>query len=323
MKLDKIDITASVEETEKLLENEREISPALKASLKVLLLVVKLMVERLGLNSSNSSIPPSQDPNRKKKDKAKKRKKSGGQKGHSGSTLQQISDPDIIEDIEINFSNLPGGSYNDAGFESRQVIDIEISRIVTEYRAQKVQNETGHFYTADFPKGVTRPVQYGGSVKAHSVYLSQYQLIPYNRVEEHFRDWLNISISQGSIYNFNLEAFRKLELFEKLLKLQLVRSDFLHVDETGINIGGKGHWLHCVSNAFWTCYYPHSRRGTEAMDQMGILPIFEGILCHDHWKPYYNYDCTHSLCNAHHLRELQRAWEMDKQEWANEMKNAQ
>ena len=56
------------------------------------------------------------------------------------------------------------------------------------------------------------------------------------------------------------------------------------------------------------------------MDEMGILPKFKGLLCHDHWKPYYKYDCTHCLCNAHHLRELQRASEMDKQEWAVKMK---
>jgi len=55
------------------------------------------------------------------------------------------------------------------------------------------------------------------------------------------------------------------------------------------------------------------------MDAIGILPNFKGILCHDHWKPYYRYDCTHSLCNAHHLRELTRAWEQDNQEWAKDM----
>ena len=53
---------------------------------------------------------------------------------------------------------------------------------------------------------------------------------------------------------------------------------------------------------------------------MGILPRFTGILCHDHWKPYYTYDCTHALCNAHHLRELERAWEQDGQKWAQQMK---
>jgi len=54
---------------------------------------------------------------------------------------------------------------------------------------------------------------------------------------------------------------------------------------------------------------------------MGILPRFKGTLCHDHWKPYYKYDCTHVLCNAHHLRELTRAWEQDGQQWAKELKN--
>jgi transposase len=55
------------------------------------------------------------------------------------------------------------------------------------------------------------------------------------------------------------------------------------------------------------------------MDEIGILPRFKGVLCHDHWKPYYRYDFSHVLCNAHHLRELTRVWEQDKQIWAKEM----
>lgn len=53
------------------------------------------------------------------------------------------------------------------------------------------------------------------------------------------------------------------------------------------------------------------------MDAIGILPNFHGLLCHDHWKPYYKYNFTHALCNAHHLRELTRAWEQDGQQWKN------
>ncbi len=56
------------------------------------------------------------------------------------------------------------------------------------------------------------------------------------------------------------------------------------------------------------------------MDEIGIIPRFGGILCHDHWKPYFTYDCTHSLCNAHYLRELERAWEQDSQSWARQLK---
>ena len=52
-------------------------------------------------------------------------------------------------------------------------------------------------------------------------------------------------------------------------------------------MGGKGHWLHSVSNALWTCFYPHEKRGMEAMIAMGILADFNGVLYHDHWKPYF------------------------------------
>ena len=109
--------------------------------------------------------------------------------------------------------------------------------------------------------------------------------------------------------------------FETWVKDKLAASDLAHAGETGINIGGKRHWLHCVSNNYWTLYYPHNKRGTDAMNDMGILPRFQGTLCHDHWKPYYKFDCTHALCNAHHLRELTRTWEQDDQQWAKSIKN--
>ena len=55
------------------------------------------------------------------------------------------------------------------------------------------------------------------------------------------------------------------------------------------------------------------------MDKMGVLQEFKGTLCHDHWKPYYRYNCRHALCNAHHLRELTFAHEQDGQKWAEKM----
>jgi len=42
-------------------------------------------------------------------------------------------------------------------------------------------------------------------------------------------------------------------------------------------------------------------------------------MIHDFWKPYYNYDCTHSLCNVHNIRELTGIHELTGQNWAQEM----
>ena len=73
------------------------------------------------------------------------------------------------------------------GYESRQVFDIEISRVVTEYRAQILEDSKGKRFVATFPDDVAKAVQYGKGVKAHSVYMSQFQLIPYNRVQNYFK----------------------------------------------------------------------------------------------------------------------------------------
>ena len=78
--------------------------------------------------------------------------------------------------------------------------------------------------------------------------MSQYQLIPYNRVEETFKDQAGIPISCGSIYNFSEDAYKKLEVFEAVLKKKLIQSYFCRADETGININGDRLWLHCISN---------------------------------------------------------------------------
>jgi len=164
---------------------------------------------------------------------------------------------------------------------------------------------------------VKKAAQYGNGVKAHSTYMSQSQLIPLGRVKEYFNNQMGLPLSKGSISNFNKEAYNLLEKFENWAKNQLIHSELNHVDETGINLNGKGIWLHCVSNDTVALYHADKKRGKEAMDRMGILPRFKGYLVHDHWKPYYSYDCCiHCLCNAHHLRELERAWEQDGQQWA-------
>lgn len=141
-----------------------------------------------------------------------------------------------------------------------------------------------------------------------------------DRVRDYFQDQAGIAISKGSIANFNVEAAEKLKKFEVWAKEQLKKSDLVHGDETGINVGGKKVWLHNLSNDKITLFYAHHKRGKEAMDEMAVLPFFKGVLCHDHWKPYFRYSCTHSLCNAHHLRELEWCVEFEKQSWAQQMK---
>jgi len=322
VKIEDIDVEATINAVTEGLAKEPELSPTLRSALNALLILVSVLLNRITLNSRNSSKPPSSDPNREKSSKkGNGSNKPGGQNGHQGTTLEPVDDPDEVTELFIDRRTLPKDrDYRVVGYEARQVIDIDIRRFVTEYRAQVLEDDLGNRYVATFPEDLTRPAQYGDQVKTHAVYLSQFQLMPYERIRDHFQDQIQLPVSTGSIFNFNQQAYQRLEPFEKWVKNQLAHAIALHVDETSINIDGQRHWLHCACSDLLTWLEPHAKRGAEAMDDIGILPAFNGVLCHDHWKPYYQYiACLHALCNAHHLRELERAWEQDGQTWAKQM----
>jgi transposase len=319
-----VNITDTIESAKDVLSSDKTLSPQVRALMQLLIVIVQLLVNKLGLNSRNSSKPPSTDRNRtrgrRKKAGAKKRK-PGGQTGHKGSQIEQVAKPDVVETIDIDRATLPKGHrYKHVGYDKRQVIDIVVKAEVTEYQAEVVRDEIGNEFVAEFPAGVTRPVQYGAELKAKAVYMSQAQLIPYERVEAFFRTQCGIELSTGSLFNFNKTAYEMLEAFENAARAKLIASALLHNDETGINIGGKLRWLHAASNEKWTLFFAHEKRGGDAIKAFGILPFFKGISVHDHWKPYFTFDCQHALCNSHHLRELERAWEQDGQKWAKNMK---
>ena len=319
MVLDNIDVTAAVAEAEKALANDPSINASTRSLMSLLLLIIKLFIARSSKSSRNSSIPPSQDPNRERQRKTTGKRKPGGQPGRVGTTLEPVENPDEIRVLECDPAHLPAGHWKDAGFEIRQVFEVRMHRHVTEYRAQRMENDAGEVYVAQFPEGVSRPAQYGDSVKAHAVYLSIYQLLPYERVQSMFAEQYGIPLSVGSIANFNREAGILALPFETMLKKRLLAEPVLHADETGINLNGSKHWLHALSSPNLTLLSLSARRGKEAMDTVGVLPNFKGTLVHDHWQPYFAYSCTHSLCNAHHLRELTFAYEQDQQAWARDM----
>ena len=172
MTINNVDIDATLNKVKVLLNEEKDLSPAVRSMIELLALVITLLVGRLNLNSSNSSKPPSSDPNRKKIRNTNGGKKAGGQKGRVGVTLQKVDNPDEIEVIKLDRKKLPPERYKEMGYESRQVFDIEISRVVTEYRAQILEDSKGKRFMAPFPDYVAKAVQYGKGVKAHSVYMS-------------------------------------------------------------------------------------------------------------------------------------------------------
>ena len=287
---------------------------------------LKELENRLNKNSSNSSKPPSSDgfnkPQKNNNSRKKSGKKSGGQKGHKGTTLQMSDDPDkIIEHLPEQCVKCPSLNICKSRFhfERRQIHDIPIPEIeVTEHRKYFVDcPNTKKKFSGFFPSNVNSPVSYGPKVRSLIVLIKDYQFIPFERLSEFMSDVFGISLSQGSIANFEKQCADNLYDFYKDLSQIAQNADVLHADETGLRIMKILMWLHVYSNNKFSYYEYHKKRGKEAIEAIGILLQYSGVLCHDFWSSYFKLDsCKHSMCNAHLLREMKAMIELYDQKWA-------
>ena len=231
---------------------------------------VKTLEDQFNKNSRNSSKPPSTDGFvRVKSQRRRSGRSPGGQKGHPGHTLKMVKNPDHIVPHQVSACKECGFSLKETeatGYEKRQVFELPPIRVeTTEHRAEKKRCPyCGYLNQATFPEEVQQPVQYGPHLKTIAIYLSQYQLLPYERIKELFVDLFNHQLSQATLVNANRSLCEILEPVEEKIKEKIIASPVVHFDETGLHIKGKREWLHVASTKTLTFYGAHAKRGGEA-----------------------------------------------------------
>ena len=289
---------------------------------------IRILEEEKAKNSRNSSKPPSSDGFMKPHPQSLRKpsdRKPGGQPGHEGMTLKMVKEPNEVQWHRVPSRCECGCPLEDEPLSShdrRQVFDLPKTALtVTEHRVEiKRCPCCAKEHKGFFPKNVKASVQYGDHFKAMVVYLRGYQLLPSARTSELFRDIFQAAVSEGTLDTILRESAENLAAFMDDLKKKMIEAPVAHFDETGLSQNGKNHWLHSVSTKEATYYVMHPKRGTEAIDDIGILPEFQGTVVHDGWPAYFQYEqCWHGLCNAHHLRELIFIKEQLKQPWAKAM----
>lgn len=285
---------------------------------------------RLAQNSTNSSKPPSTDGLQKPAPRSLRQKsgrKPGGQPGHPGHTLEPVASPHHVQVHTlqscpcgqcggVSLENLPALDY-----ERRQVIDLPPLQLeATEHRAEiKRCPVSGREVRAPFPLGVEAPVQYGAHFRSLLLYLSNQQLLPFDRLRQTCADLFGQNISLGTLATTNARAYEALAPVETAIIQALTQAPVVNVDESGLRVEGKLHWLHVASTSLLTFFGVHDNRGAEAMKALGVLPHCLAWLIHDFWKPYLKFDALHALCNQHLLRELKFLFEQCGEIWADKL----
>jgi transposase len=294
----------------------------LRAMIETLSQQVKQLQEQLHSDSHNSSKPPSSDgPARRPYVKREKStRKPGGQRGHEGTTLQRVSTPDEVVVHRATRCRC-GQSLRQQpveGYAKRQVFEIPRVYVqVTEHQAEiKRCPACGRASQGQFPSEVKRAVQYGANLRSYVIYLKDYALVPYGRLRQLMKDLFGVPLSSATLFAAEQQCARGLKDTVEQIRGEIAAAAVGNFDETGLRVQGKVSWLHSASTTAATFYHVHPRRGTQAMDAMGVLGAFAGVAVHDGWASYAGYGKLHGLCNAHHLRELTFLWEEGQQRWA-------
>jgi transposase len=322
-------ISPSNSELESLPQWAQDLIRQLTEQVQQLTLHVRELEVQLAKNSTNSGKPPSSDglakPKKNKSLRGKSERRPGGQLGREGKTLNYVENPDMVEVHAPIKCKGCQGSLKDVkpiSVDKRQVFDIPpMSVVVTEHRAEtKVCPCCGIKNKGEFPENVNAFIQYGERIKAFAAYFLHQHLIPFERVSQIFEDVFDIPLSSGTCVNIDKKLFKNLEAFEEGLKAYLTACKVLHLDETGVRCEKKLNWIHVTSSEMATFFCLHSKRGSEAINDIGILPKYKGSVIHDHWQCYFSYQqVKHGLCNVHHLRELKFVHDEEKSAWAKKM----
>ncbi|MHB8347940.1 MAG: IS66 family transposase [Acidiferrobacterales bacterium] len=294
---------------------------ALLMLLKVLMAV--FMEKNTPKNSNNSSKPASQTS---KDDTALTRPGTHGKgkvlsETRSGNTRTVQS----YELSKVSFCDECGEDLHKVpvqGHERRTQIDIVFEKVVTHIDAEiKSCPHCGTEARGSFPEALCGPLQYGAGIKAYALNLLIAQMLSLKRVQQSLQTLLGQVISEATILKYVLALHRALEQWEKTAIERLLTLPALHVDETSLRVDKKNQWIHVCSGGEITLKFLHKQRGQEAMQAIGVIPRYGGVIVHDCWASYLAYEhCSHGLCGAHLLRELTFIVEADGYPWAKNMK---
>lgn len=310
-------------ENQQLRQRVTELEKALASALET----IRALQAQLNQTSANSNWPPSHDKGKKRRTQSlreKSEKPAGGQQGHKGTTLAFRAEPTCVKRHRAACCAHCAAPLDRAlgvvGVKKRQVLDLPPLQLeVVEHQAETVCcPRCGRLNAGQFPTAVTHPVQYGPRLKALSVYLQDEHFLPYQRTQRLLTDLFGVTLSQGTLEHFAVQAAQRLGPVCAKIKQALQGAAVLHLDESGFYIAGERQWLHSSSSHTLSYYAAHRKRGHQATEAIGILPAFSGTAVHDNWAAYWHYQqCHHALCNVHHLRELKAISEQFGQAWAH------
>lgn len=113
-----------------------------------------------------------------------------------------------------------------------------------------------------------------------------------------------ITLSKGTLINWNNELSSKLSPELTNIEEKLLDSYFINHNESQIKIDGDGYNALCACNKSHVRLWQHEHKSQEALDEIGFLPKFHGVIVKDGTELYNKYGSFLLQCLSHIQRYL-------------------
>ena len=287
------------------------------------ILVAVFLEKTTPKTSRNSSLPSSRDGADEGKSAERSGSRGRGPKArHARSdNLRTVATTDTSPVTECRRCGHDLAGTACTGHERRIEVDIVFETVERRVDAEiKTCPRCRTRTTGSFPDSMAGPLQYGPGIAAYAVHLLCAQMVSLKRCAAMIQAMTGRLLSEATLLGFVWRLHQALEAWEQAAIARLLDMPVLHVDETSLRVDRKNYWIHVCSGGAITVKGLHRKRGCEAVDALGIIPRYGGVIVHDCWKTYLTYThCKHQLCGAHLLRELQAVTDSNGYPWAARM----
>lgn len=266
------------------------------------------------VNSQNSSMPPSQDPNHKtivSNHRNRSGKPIGGQTGHEHHPRRWFK-PNHIVQLETPDEVLanPDAYYATGKVIRKQQIGMKLKIDVTEYRATEYrQRETLRRVHGSFPEHLGHlESNYAPSMEAVVCWLHSIGNMSYGKISELMSDVSNgqLKMSEGCMVNLEARYANATEEDRAIIQRNMLRDAVWNMDGTFQRVNGKLFNVLILRSKSGVSYFATGCKGKKALEQ-SFADQYHGCVVADGETTFHRVGDSLQRCLFHVSRYLKGA----------------
>jgi len=280
--------------------------------------------EKLNCNSTNSSLPPSQERFKKKTTQSEmkcswqkrtsaywKKRKQGAQKGHKGTGRSLLPSENVDKVMPCypakSCPHCTGTIIVKRICQRKQVFDLTLKGVcITEYQVY-VGRCTGckKRLKGKLPNGLPKGILTAESLSKITLLVAQYRLSR-REVKQLLADFFDLHICIGTISNAERLVSESLINRVDAIEKQVKAADHTHLDETSHRRSGKTEWLWVACNKKISLFKIFDNRAQSSAKAL-IGEDYQGMAITDRYAAYsFLSPSQRQYCWAHLKRDFVR-----------------